>query len=317
MRQESFERARVGRWREFEALLAPGGAAPGDADFPRLYRLVCQDLALARDRGFDTALVERLNALVLRGHQRFYGSRGHPFRPVEFLARRFPAAVRREGRLLLWMGLLFYGSAALFFWLDLREPSLIYALLSGEQVVRFEEMYDPTAEHYGAPRDTTGDFSAFAYYVGNNVGVAFRTFAWGLFFGIGSACMLLFNGVVLGLVAAHLTRAGFEEPFFSFVIGHGSFELTAIVLAGVCGAKLGGSLLAPGPRSRAAALRAAARDVLPLLYGLTAMLLIAAVFEAFWSSSHGVPPEVKLAVGAALWAAVAAWLGLGGRTRAH
>jgi uncharacterized membrane protein SpoIIM required for sporulation len=283
---------------------------------PRLYRLACQDLALARDRGFDTALVERLNALALRGHQRFYGARGRSFRPVEFLARSFPASVRREGRLFGWMTLLFYGSALLFFALDLREPDLIYALLSGEQVVTFEEMYDPAAPHYGAPRDTVGDFSAFAYYVGNNVGVAFRTFAWGVFFGVGSAFLLLFNGVVLGLVAAHLTRAGFEEPFFSFVIGHGAFELTAIVLAGVAGARLGGALLAPGLRSRAEALRSAGRDVLPLVYGLTVMLVVAAVFEAFWSASRSVAPEAKLAVGVALWIAVGAWLGLGGRRRA-
>jgi len=316
MRQDSFERTRMRRWREFESLLDAKGRRPAHADFPRLYRLVCQDLALARDRGFDGALVERLNSLALRGHQRFYGSRGRSFRPVEFLARSFPAAVRREGRLFLWMALLFFGSAVLFFALDRHEPSLIYALLSGEQVVGFEEMYDPASPHYGTPRDTVGDFSAFAYYVGNNVGVAFRTFAWGLFLGVGSAALLLFNGVVLGLVAAHLTRAGLEEPFFSFVIGHGSFELTAIVLAGVSGVRLGGAPLAPGLRSRADALRCAAREVMPLVCGLTVMLVIAAVFEAFWSSSRSVPAQAKFAVGIALWLAVAGWLGLGGRARA-
>ena len=87
------------------------------------------------------------------------------------------------------------------------------------------------------------------------MGVAFRTFAWGLFCGVGSLFLVLFNGIVLGLLAAHLTLAGFAGTFFPFVIGHGSFELTAIVLAGVAGVKLGGSLLAPGLRSRAAALR--------------------------------------------------------------
>lgn len=316
MRQESFVRTRSARWRELEALLGPGRAPDAASDFPRLYRLVCQDLALARDRGFDSALVERLNSLALRSHQRFYGSRGRPVRPVEFLSSRFPAAVRREARLLAWMSLLFYGAAAVFFALDLARPTLIYTLLSGEQVVRFEEMYDPGSAYYGTPRDTQGDFAAFAYYVGNNVGIAFRTFAWGLFLGVGSAFVLLFNGVLLGLLAAHLTRAGFEGTFFSFVIGHGAFELTAIVLSGVCGAKLGGALLAPGRRSRAAALREASREVLPLLYGLTAMLLVAAVIEAFWSASHGVPRELKLGMGLALWLGVASWLGLGGRARA-
>jgi len=316
VKQELFERAREERWRRFEALLDAPPRAARDEDFPRRYRVLCQDLALAQDRGFDAALVERLNALALRGHQRFYGARGHPVRPIEFLARGFPAAVRREARIIGWISLLFFGSMTLFFALDVTRPTLIYHLLSGAQVVQFEEMYDPAAAHYGAPRDTAGDFAAFAYYVGNNVGVAFRTFAWGLFFGVGSLLLVLFNGVVLGLLAGHLTLAGFGSTFFSFVIGHGAFELTAIVLAGAAGAKLGGSLLMPGSLSRSVALRRAGTQVLPLLYGLTAMLLVAAVLEAFWSSSRAVPAEVKLAVGAVLWAVVFAWLGLGGRTRA-
>jgi uncharacterized membrane protein SpoIIM required for sporulation len=317
MKQESFERVREPRWRHFESLLDANGRGPVSEDFPRLYRILCQDLALARDRGFDTGLVERLNALALRGHQRFYGSRGQPVRPIDFLARGFPAAVRREGRLVAAMALLFLGSGGLFFVLDLYYPALVYHLLSGAQVVSFEEMYDPSAAHYGAPRDTLGDFSAFAYYVSNNIGVAFRTFAWGLFFGVGSVFLVLFNGIMLGLLAAHLTLAGFSDTFFPFVIGHGSFELTAIVLAGVAGAKLGGSLLVPGSSSRSASLRRAGHDVLPLVYGLTVMLGVAAVLEAFWSSSRLIPAGTKLAVGAVLWAAVIAWLGLGGRPRAH
>jgi len=187
VKQELFERAREERWRRFEALLDAPPRAARDEDFPRRYRVLCQDLALAQDRGFDAALVERLNALALRGHQRFYGARGHPVRPIEFLARGFPAAVRREARIIGWISLLFFGSMTLFFALDVTRPTLIYHLLSGAQVVQFEEMYDPAAAHYGAPRDTAGDFAAFAYYVGNNVGVAFRTFAWGLFFGVGTA----------------------------------------------------------------------------------------------------------------------------------
>ena len=222
MKQELFERAREERWRRFEALLDAPPRAARDEDFPRRYRVLCQDLALAQDRGFDAALVERLNALALRGHQRFYGARGHPVRPIEFLARGFPAAVRREARIIGWISLLFFGSMTLFFALDVTRPTLIYHLLSGAQVVQFEEMYDPTAAHYGAPRDTAGDFAAFAYYVGNNVGVAFRTFAWGLFFGVGSLLLVLFNGVVLGLLLYLYGRAMRVRVVPTFVGGEDS-----------------------------------------------------------------------------------------------
>jgi uncharacterized membrane protein SpoIIM required for sporulation len=44
-----------------------------------------------------------------------------------------------------------------------------------------------------------------------------------------------------------LSFEGYHENFWTFVIGHGAFELPAIVLAGVAGARMGMSLLLPGP----------------------------------------------------------------------
>jgi uncharacterized membrane protein SpoIIM required for sporulation len=317
VRQQSFEALREARWTRFAAELdALDKGGRGGGDFPAAYRLVCQDLALARDRGFSTSLVDRLNALTLRGHQHLYGARVGRAQPVRYLAERFPAAVRRDGHLFALLSLLFYGSALLFFALVLRDPPLIHALLSADQVAEFEAMYDPDAAHYGAPRSTVGDFAAFSFYVSNNVGIALRTVAWGLFAGLGSLFMVLFNGFFLGAIAAHVTHVGFSETFYPFVIGHGSFELTAIVLAGVAGVRIGWPLIAPGRWTRAVALRRAAGEALPLLYGLVVMLLIAAVIEAFWSSARSVPAPVKLGVGAALWLLVGAWLALGGRRRA-
>ncbi len=318
MRQEAFERSRRPRWSRFESMLtaleAGGGGA---ADFPQSYRRVCQDLALARDRGFGTSLVDRLNGLALRGHQLLYGPQPSRADPIQFLAWQFPRAVRREWRLLAVMSAVFYGSALLVFALDLTSPDLIYSLLSPDQVEDFEAMYDPEAPHYGAPRETVGDLAAFAFYVFNNLGVAFRVFAWGVFAGVGSLLLLLFNGVVLGLVSAHLTLAGQAGTFFPFVIGHGAFELTAITLAATTGMKLGWSLVAPGRLQRRVALARAARESVPLLYGVVAMLLVAAVIEAFWSASSWIPAATRLAAGAALWLGVGAWLALGGRSRAH
>src|SRR5690606_31091353 len=296
VRQEAFERAREPRWRGLEALLDRLDQAPGaGAELPRLYRMVCQDLALARDRRFGAALVERLNALALRGHQRLYGARGGRGRPLEMLLHRFPAAVRREARLFAVVSLLFYGPALALFALDLVEPDLVYHVLGGAQTAELERMYDPEAEHYGAPRDTVGDFAAFSYYIGNNIGIAFRTFAGGILFGVGSLFFLVLNGVFLGVVAAHLTRLGHAGTFYPFVIGHGAFELTAIVLAGLAGLRLGLTLLVPTAFARATALRMAASGVVPILYGMTAMLVIAAVIEAFWSGSAVVPAPARLA----------------------
>lgn len=314
MRQDAFERANEAHWRRFEALLdALQAGQQAGPEFPALYRRVCQHLALARDRHFASALVERLNALALRGHQRLYGARAGRARPLAYLLHRFPRTVRREARLFALASLLLYGAmAALFAW-GLRDPDLIYSIVAPGQVALFEEMYDPRAPHYGAPGSATSRLGAFGHYVENNTSIAFRTFAGGILFGVGSLAIVLLNGVFFGVLMAHLVHAGFSGTFFPFVIGHGAFELTAIVLSAVAGLRLGLALLAGGAVSRGTALRGAAAGVVPILFGMTAMLLLAAIVEAFWSARSAVPAGVKLGVGAGLWALVFAWLGLGGR----
>ena len=69
MNQELFVNRGSDRWRAFEELLASMESRKkrGGRDFPRLYRAVCHDLALARQRQFDAHLVDRLNSLALRG----------------------------------------------------------------------------------------------------------------------------------------------------------------------------------------------------------------------------------------------------------
>src|SRR6185312_13198509 len=49
--------------------------------------------------------------------------------------------------------------------------------------------------------------------------------------------------------------------------GHSSLELLAIVLSGAAGFKLGMAVIAPGNRSRKAALVAAARPAVRIMYG--------------------------------------------------
>ena len=185
-------------------------------------------------------------------------------------------------------------------------PELVYSLLDHEQVAELEAMYRP--ESHAADRGTDSDVLMLGYYIANNIGIAFRTFAAGLVAGIGTVFILLMNGVHIGTVAGYLTAQGYSGTFYPFVAGHSAFELTGIVLAGVAGLKLGLALLAPGRLSRLAALRRAAAVSVRLLYGVTGLLLLAAVIEAFWSSSHGVPAAVRYGCGGAGWLLLAGYL---------
>ncbi|MDF3030428.1 MAG: hypothetical protein K0R03_986 [Moraxellaceae bacterium] len=316
MSPQEFVRRHEGDWQALESAMQDKAAQVDMLALPARYRQVCQHLALARERHYPPALVEKLNRLVVQAHHRLYASR-EPLAGIvsNFLLAGFPALVRRHAGP-FWLSMLFfYGSyiaMALAVWLH---PSVIYSVMDADQVRQFEHMYDPGRRTIGFERDDASDFFMFGYYIQHNIGIGFQTFAGGMMAGVGSLVILLFNGIALGAVSGHLTRIGYSETFWSFVCGHGAFELTAIVLCGMAGLMLGRALVSPGRLTRAEALRLQARSAVRIIYGATLFLVLAAMLEAFWSSSTAIPAQVKYAVAAVLWSAVALYLAFAGRGR--
>ena len=322
MKQSLFESRHQHQWQTFAEQLTQleqGKAKAADvADFPHQYRRLCQHLALAQQRGYSSYLVDPLQQLALRGHQQLYRHRSQlTANIVAFLLAGFPRLVREQWRFVLIAGLLFFGSLVGIALLVYLFPDLVYSIISPQQVAEMQGMYNPDASRLGraAERAASEDWMMFGYYVMHNIGIAFQTFAAGLLFGLGSVFFLIFNGLVIGAVSGHLTDIGYGQTFWSFVIGHGAFELSAITLAGAAGLQLGWSLVAPGRLARSEALRLAARKSVRMLCGVMVFLLIAAFIEAYWSSTTGIEPWIKYAVGAVLWLLVAAYLTLAGRSR--
>ncbi|MGB3125124.1 MAG: stage II sporulation protein M [Pseudomonas sp.] len=322
MKQSLFESRHQAEWQAFaEQLkqLEQGKAkAAGMAEFPHHYRHLCQHLALAQERGYSSYLVDPLQQLALRGHQQLYRHRSQLGANVlSFVLAGFPRLVREQWRFVLIASVLFFGSLVGIALLVYLFPDLIYSIISPQQVAEMQSMYDPDASRLGraAERASSEDWMMFGYYVMHNIGIAFQTFAAGLLFGLGSVFFLIFNGLIIGAVSGHLTEIGYGQTFWSFVIGHGAFELSAIALAGAAGLQLGWALIAPGQLARSESLGLAARKSVQMLCGVMIFLLIAAFIEAYWSSTTALAPWVKYSVGTALWLLVATYLIFAGRTR--
>ena len=323
MKQEAFEKQNRAAWEQIETWIAALNARRVDKlddgesigrDFPGLYRKVCHHLALARARRYSAGLQQRLNQLALDGHQHMYRAR-LPFfsATARFFANDFPAAFRRHWRYVLASHVVFYLPALGMALAVVMQPALIYSLLDPSTVAGMEIMYDPENDRLGRERQSDTDLMMFGYYVYNNISIGFQIFAGGLLFGLGSLFYLVFNGLYFGAVATHLTAAGYSSTFWTFVVAHGAPELTAIVVFGAAGLMLSLKAIAPGRKRRWHALRDAAREALPLVYGGTAMLLLAAFVEAFWSSTSWPPAWVKYSVGTVFWILTYAYLLLLGR----
>ncbi|WNW11637.1 stage II sporulation protein M [Pseudomonas sp. DTU_2021_1001937_2_SI_NGA_ILE_001] len=322
MKQNLFEARHQAQWQGFaehlQALEKGTRDAAASEGFGHEYRRICQHLALARERGYSRHLVESLQQLAMRGHQQFYRHHNQSASGLlGFVVAGFPRRVRTEWRFVALAGLLFIAGLLGMGLLVYCVPELVYSVMSVEQVTDMQAMYKPDVSRLGrlAERASSEDWMMFGYYIMNNIGIAFQTFASGLLLGLGSLFFLLYNGLLIGAVAAHLTDIGSGQTFWPFVIGHGAFELTAIVLAGAAGLKLGWALLSPGRLSRGAALRVAAGHSVQLMGGVILMLLVAAFIEAYWSSMTWPAPWIKYLAGGLSWTLVAAWLLLSGRDR--
>ncbi|MBD1550927.1 stage II sporulation protein M [Pseudomonas typographi] len=321
MKQRQFEASHQRAWAAFEAQLGQAERAKAPVEhaqaFGPAYRRLCSHLALAQERQYTSHLIDRLQHLALRGHQQLYRHQPKPSAQLaHFLWVGFPRQVRAKGVFVLLAAATLFGTLALVAGLVYAYPELAYSVLPAGQLASIEQMYSPAHSHLGraADRQASADWVMFCFYVMNNIGIAFQTFASGLLVGLGSLFYLFYNGLQIGVVAGHVSHSAAGLPFWSFVIGHGAFELTAITLAGAAGLQLGWALIAPGPLSRGQALRQAAKAAVQLVYGVVVFLLVAALLEAYWSAKGSITPATKFAVGAALWAGVLAYLLLAGRT---
>jgi len=333
MRQTEFERRHASTWREDENWLSQRdlkrrayrrfarlkGNLPLQEfpaiEFPARYRALCSHLAIARERRYSSTLVERLQALVVLGHRALYGaSLPNSDGMLRFFNSDFARLVREQWRVISLASLLFFGSLFGLMAAVYAYPDLAAIIVSPEQLAEVQRMYAADNPQLGR-NEAESNFRMFGFYIWNNVRIGFQTFAGGIFLGLGTLFFLLFNGIYLGTIVGFLMQVGLSTQIWSFTSGHGAFELTAIAISGAAGFKLGSALIAPGPRSRRAALVTEGSVAFRLAGGAALMFLIAALIEAFWSPLVLPDVRVKYLFGGVMWILVLGYFGLAGRQR--
>jgi uncharacterized membrane protein SpoIIM required for sporulation len=293
-------------WAELEQAIRLPQRQLDPQRFLALYRTCCEHLALAEARGFSSGIIERLSIVTARAHQIVYRQSDFGIaRIARVLFNRFPAMVRAHRGYVALAALLFLGPALALGIAVYHKPDLILSIVDAGTATKFEKMYDPSNEVLGRLRDAGSNWMMFGFYIMNNITIAFQCFATGILLGIGSVYFIAMNGAFGGAIGGYVASAGFGGTFFSFVATHSAFELTAIVLCGAAGLRIGRAVLLPGRLPRTAALEIAAKDTSVIVFGSAVMLVIAAAIEAFWSSAAWLTPTAKYSGAAACWILVA------------
>lgn len=265
-----------------------------------LYQRTGSHLAHARVAYTDDAVVGRLTYLVGEAHGLLYsGRQTDPVRAVtRFFTLTFPAATWR----IRWFVLV----AAIV----TIVPWIVFQVWIGVSPDAFELTGDPAVTEAYIETDFEQYYSSqpaqnFAGQVFlNNVRVAVLAFAAGILLGVVTIFVLAFNGANVGVAGGLFTHVGEWERFWGLILPHGLLEISAVIVAGGAGLRLGWSVIAPGDMSRWDAVAQQGRDVGNVVIGLVVAFAVAGLIEGFVT---GRPWPTSLRVGIGVVAFVAFW----------
>ncbi|MDB4950600.1 MAG: protein of unknown function transrane [Gemmatimonadetes bacterium] len=308
-------------WDRYQALL-DRVQRRGMADLPErevsrfaaLYREVAADLARARTYGGSPELLYMLERSVGAGHNLLYRPATRSWALLKaWLAGGFPRLVRRRWLPIAVAAGLFYGPAAASYAAIRMDPELSRTMVPATMMSRAEEAAQKEAEGRGYVEVESAMMPMMSTtIISNNVQVTFLAFVGGLLAGLGTVLTLVFNGVSLGSVAGVFANHGQSLHLWTFVVGHGAVELTAICIAGGAGLWMGSAMLVPGRRTRREVLVERGRDAVSLIGGTTLLLVVAGSIEGFVSPSL-LPREIKFAFALVIALLLVAYLLLAGR----
>lgn len=269
------------------------GRLSGDEvdELVRLYRRTATDLSYARTLYAEPALEAKLTQMVAAAGAVVMGSRPRQPRALRrFFVATFPAAVWRvRWFVVVSAALTFLPALALGSWLAHSDRALE---ASAPAAVR-QAYVDKRFESYYSS-EPAASFATTVFT--NNVRVAFLAYAAGILVCIPTALILAFNGANLGFAAGLFAAAGRSPHFWGLILPHGLLELTAVIIAGAAGLRLGWTIIDPGDRLRSTALAEEGRRSVVIVMGLVLAFLVAGLIEGFVTGS-GLSTAVRVGVG--------------------
>ncbi|HEY3142303.1 MAG TPA: stage II sporulation protein M [Acidimicrobiales bacterium] len=267
-----------------------------------LYQRTSSHLSHARTAYREPGLTMRLTTLVGQASGVIYRGRSQPGRAVaDFFLWRFPAAVYQSGRFIAASAALFLVPAlAMGLWMAHSNEALNVAWPDEVRQAYLDSEFE---DYYSA--DGPANFAAQVTV--NNIQVAFLAFAGGILLCIPTAWLMFSNGIYLGAVAGLFATAGQSGKFWGLVLPHGLLELTAVIIAGAAGMRMGWAIVAPGDRSRTEALGVEGRRAVLIALGLILAFMVAGFIEGF-ITGRGVPTALRVGIGIAAELAFLTWI---------
>jgi len=279
--------ARLGRDRRFDGAQAD--------ELIELYQSGATELSAIKTSLGQTVQGDRLSLSLSRARMRFTGAgRNVTSQLSSFLGAQLPAALYRIRWLTLAVAAGTTIIALLYALWALNTPGVLAAVA-------------PAADRAGYVKEFVDYYSnrpspSFASQVWtNNAWITAQCVAFGIV-GVYAPYLLFQNAQNLGLSAAVLGSQGNLDTFFLYIAPHGQLELYSVFTGGAAGIAIFWSWIAPGARTRSAALADAGRSLFTVAIGLIGALLVSGIIEGFVTKQPW-PWPIKIGIGTVALAA--------------
>jgi len=299
MKQDQFIEQKKASWQELSELIKSvekKGLKNFDKEkilkFGRLYRQTSSDLSYSKIKFKNSQTSNYLNQLVARAHSQIYLP--EPFSTKSFMnfyRQKFPDSFRQSFSHILLASLIFILSACISFVTVKCVPSTSILFAPKEIILPIEEGLRKNQMGAKFPEGIGPMLSS--EIMTNNISVGFKAFAFGITFGAGTVYVLIFNGFMLGSLAAVASNYNYNIEFWSLILPHGITELLAIFICGGAGLLIADAILNPGDLRRVDALKINGNRAIKLIMGVIPLFIIAGIIEGFITPMK-ISPVIKL-----------------------
>jgi len=294
MKEVSFIRQNIEKWKSLEKIVDdadiynPGVLADAYTD-------ITTDLSFSRSHYPASRITIYLNNLASALHNLLYKNKKEKYsRIITFWTQEIPDVMYHSRKELLYSFLVFIISVAIGIISAANDDSFVRLILGNgyvDMTLNNIEKGNPMAVY-----DSTSEVPMFFIITFNNIRVSFITFVFGLFTGFGTGFVLLRNGIMIGAFQTFFFQhnVGFESMLTIWL--HGTFEISAIIIAGAAGFALGNGWLFPGTHSRGYAFKQGAKRGIKIIAGLIPVFISAGFIESFLTRHTEYPTAVRLSI---------------------
>ena len=288
MREISFIKKNKSKWLEVEQSLNQKQSQNPD-ELADAYIQLINDLSYSQTYYPKSKTTEYLNFLVTQIYRKIYKTkRLEKNRLKSFFLEEIPYLIYQYRKQMIFAFALFFFFVALGAISAAYDDRFVRIILGDEYVnMTLENIKngDPMAVY-----KKQGELNMFIGITINNIGVAMKSYVFGLSAGVLTFFMSMQNGIMLGSFQYFFYENGVFEQSLRGIWLHGAMEIFSIVIATMAGFILAGSILFPGTYSRFQSFVTGASESLKILISTLPFFVMAGFVEGFVTRWSGAMP---------------------------